>query len=143
MGASPAEGSCIDTYILAVSGVCFLTTQARVLGNTQVLALLSLMVSTVVSTVGGHVATHHTTRSSDARMDAWTVICIQAVVIAAGLQLGIVFTRDNPERVAPQLVGHPGMYTHMCCHTCGLSCRMYVCGLASSPQLIKPFPNPR
>lgn len=61
MGASPAEGSCIDGYILAVSCVCFLTTQARVLGNTQALALLSLM----VSTVGGHVAIHHTTWSSE------------------------------------------------------------------------------
>ncbi len=44
MGAS--ADACIDTYILAVAGVCFLTTQARVLGNTQALALLSLAVST-------------------------------------------------------------------------------------------------
>jgi len=43
VGAS--ADACIDTYILAVAGVCFLTTQARVLGNTQALALLSLAVS--------------------------------------------------------------------------------------------------
>jgi hypothetical protein len=33
---------CVDYYILIVSGVCLLTTQARTLSNTQTLALISL-----------------------------------------------------------------------------------------------------
>jgi len=41
LGVNPEE-SCLDVYILLISVVCLLTTQARVLTNTQALALLSL-----------------------------------------------------------------------------------------------------
>ncbi len=41
LGLNPEE-SCLDVYILLISLVCLLTTQARVLTNTQLLALLSL-----------------------------------------------------------------------------------------------------
>lgn len=41
LGVNP-EDSCLDVYILLISLVCLLTTQARVLTNTQLLALLSL-----------------------------------------------------------------------------------------------------
>ena len=39
---APAD-SCLDGYILAVAAVCFVTTQARVLSNTQVRACWSAL----------------------------------------------------------------------------------------------------